>query len=88
MFEQSRTTVAAAPIPSALVTLVEVARVGQVPRTSTRTGFSLIKPFEKFCSVFNYFASFASSYASNAPSSAFLYAFDEIVAPVTASTSE
>ena len=33
---------------SALETLVETASVGQVPRIRTSTGFSLIKPFEKF----------------------------------------
>ena len=53
MFEQSRTAVAASPMPRAFEMLVEVASVGQVPRTSTSTGFSLMMPLEKFCKVFN-----------------------------------
>ena len=45
IFEQIRTIVAAIPIPIPFTTEVEVASVGQVPRTSLRTGFSLRKPF-------------------------------------------
>ena len=44
MFEHTRTAVAASPMPRPVSTEVEVASVGQVPMTSTRTGFSLIKP--------------------------------------------
>ena len=44
--EQIRTSVAAIPIPMEFVTETDVARVGQVPSTSRRTGFSLIMPFE------------------------------------------
>ena len=52
IFEKTSTHVAAAPIPRALITLVDVASVGHVPRTSTSTGFSFIIPFEKLFSVF------------------------------------
>ena len=45
MFEQTRTIVAAIPIPIALTIEVDVARVGQVPRTSLKTGFSRRSPF-------------------------------------------
>ena len=51
ILEQRRTIVAAAPIPSALITLVEVASVGHVPKIRTRTGFSLIRPLVKFFKV-------------------------------------
>ncbi len=39
-----RTIEAETPIPIALETEVVVARVGQVPSTRRRTGFSMIKP--------------------------------------------
>ena len=51
ILEQIRTTVAAMPIPKAATTEVEMAKVGQVPSTSTRTGFSLIRPLRKICSL-------------------------------------
>ena len=43
--EQIRTTVAAAPIPKALIALVLTAKVGQVPSTKRKTGFSFKIPF-------------------------------------------
>ena len=45
LLEQIRTIDAASPMPTALSTDVETARVGQVPRTNRRTGFSSRKPF-------------------------------------------
>lgn len=87
MFEQRSTIVAAAPIPKALETLVEVAKVGQVPKIRTRTGFSLIMPLIKFCHLLNYSASFAVLNAVKASAMAFLYAVEEMVAPEIASTS-
>ena len=45
MLEQIRTIAAAIPILSASDTEAVTARVGQVPRTSTNTGFYLMKPF-------------------------------------------
>ena len=86
ILEKKRTTVAAAPIPRAFITLVEVARVGQVPRTSTKTGFSFIIPFVKFERAFKIYTPFALSKAAKASPTAFLYAFEEIVAPDIAST--
>ena len=47
MFEQISTAVAARPIPIALVTLLVIASVGQVPKTKTKTGFSKRMPFNK-----------------------------------------
>ena len=44
MFEHMRTIEAEMPMPIALETEVVVARVGQVPSTRRRTGFSMIKP--------------------------------------------
>ena len=44
MFEHTRTIVAAIPIPIAFSMDVETARVGQVPSTRRRTGFSAIRP--------------------------------------------
>ena len=41
----------ARPMPSALRTEVEVAMVGQVPSTRTRTGFSLMIPLVKVFSL-------------------------------------
>ena len=48
MLERIRTTVAAMPMPNAAVTDVEMASVGHVPSTSTRTGFSLMRPLRRF----------------------------------------
>ena len=42
--EQINTAVAATPMPIALKAEVVTARVGQVPSTRQRTGFSLIMP--------------------------------------------
>jgi hypothetical protein len=47
-FDPIRTNVVAIPIPIPFNAEVEVARVGQVPSTNTRMGFSLKKPFVKF----------------------------------------
>ena len=43
----SSTKVVAKPIPRAFFTEVVTAKVGQVPNTSTRTGFSLKNPLVK-----------------------------------------
>ena len=51
IFEQARTMVAAMPILRAAITLPVWARVGQVPSTRTRTGFSAIRPFKKIESL-------------------------------------
>jgi hypothetical protein len=47
-FEPIKTNVVASPIPNPLKAEEVVARAGQVPRTSTKIGFSLINPFVKF----------------------------------------
>ena len=44
MLEHSSTKVAASPMPMPLEAMVVTARVGQVPRTSRRTGFSFKMP--------------------------------------------
>src|SRR5699024_11876032 len=44
MLEHTSTKVAARPMPMPLEAMVDVDRVGQVPRTSTNTGFSFRKP--------------------------------------------
>src|SRR5690606_3039911 len=44
MLDIKRTKVVANPIPMAFSTEVVTAKVGQVPKTSTNTGFSLKKP--------------------------------------------
>ena len=44
MLEHTSTKVAARPMPMPLEAMVEVARVGQVPSTSTSTGFSFKMP--------------------------------------------
>ena len=51
IFDRIRTAAAATPMPNAATTEVEMASVGHVPSTSTSTGFSLIRPFKKFCSL-------------------------------------
>ena len=51
MLEQMSTAVAAKPMPMAAETEVEMARVGQVPSTSTSTGFSLMRPRIKMDSL-------------------------------------
>ncbi len=43
-FEQTNTKVAAIPMPMALFTEVDVARVGHMPKTITKIGFSLMRP--------------------------------------------
>ena len=45
--EHTSTIVAATPIPMPFIAAVVTARVGQVPSTSRKTGFSLIMPFVK-----------------------------------------
>ena len=52
-FEQSNTRVAETPIAKAEITFDDIARVGQVPRIKTSTGFSLTKPFKKTESLFS-----------------------------------
>jgi hypothetical protein len=47
-FENTRTKVVAAPIPIPFIAAVVMARVGQVPRTITKVGFSLIRPLVKY----------------------------------------
>ena len=47
--EHVRTKVVAIPIPNPFNIDVVVARVGQHPKVSTNMGFSLKKPFVKFC---------------------------------------
>ena len=41
-FEHVKTAIVAKPIPIPFETVVETPNVGQVPRTSTKTGFSSI----------------------------------------------
>jgi tetrahydromethanopterin S-methyltransferase subunit E len=41
------TKVVANPIPSPLIALVVVASAGHIPKSRTKTGFSLTNPFEK-----------------------------------------
>ena len=48
ILDSTSTAVAARPMPSAAGTEVEMASVGQVPSTSTNTGFSLISPLRRF----------------------------------------
>ena len=45
IFEHISTNIAESPIVKALTTLVVKANVGQVPSTSTNTGFSFKMPF-------------------------------------------
>ena len=45
--EHSSTKVAARPMPMPLEAIVEVAKVGQVPKTNRRTGVSFKKPLVK-----------------------------------------
>ena len=52
MLEQIRTAVAETPIPKPFTREVVVARVGHVPRTSTSTGFSFIRPLVKIETLF------------------------------------
>ena len=46
ILEQTKTAVAATPIPIAFEAEVVTAKVGQVPKTRHKTGFSLIIPLE------------------------------------------
>ena len=52
--EHSSTASAARPIPTAPSTVPVVARVGQVPRMSTRTGFSFRMPFISTCILLSF----------------------------------
>ena len=45
--EPMSTKVVASPIPMALLAMVVTAREGQVPSSSTMTGFSLIRPLSR-----------------------------------------
>ena len=49
--EHTRMTVAASPMLTAEMTLPVIARVGQVPRTRMRTGFSAIIPRRNIASL-------------------------------------
>ena len=61
MFEQIRTNVAATPMPRPLTARVVTARVGQVPSTRRREGFSFRRPFVTIFSFpFIAYASFTS----------------------------
>ena len=51
---QMSTAIVASPMERPLMALVVVARVGHIPRKSTKVGFSLIRPLRKtfiFCIV-------------------------------------
>ena len=56
--EQMRTKVAARPIPTPLMVELVTASAGQVPSTSTSTGFSLMMPFTRIFSLFILYAPF------------------------------
>ena len=68
-------------MPTALIAEVVVASVGQVPSTSTRTGFSLMIPFVRMESLLFFTMSYAPFCAANALFTASMKAFDEMVAP-------
>jgi hypothetical protein len=55
IFEQIRTAVAARPIPKALVRLLVMASVGQVPKTKTKTGFSKRIPLKRIDKLLHFF---------------------------------
>ncbi len=48
IFDINNTNVVASPIPSPLIADDVTPRVGHIPSSSTKTGFSFINPFEKF----------------------------------------
>ena len=56
MLEQISTAVAAIPIPIPLNAELVVASVGQVPKRSTRLGFSLMIPLVRIANLLAFFS--------------------------------
>ena len=60
--EQTSTIVAAMPIPKPFTAAVVTARVGQVPSTNRKTGFSLMMPFVNMLKFFDFDFVFIKNY--------------------------